>query len=165
MEAQRQAKEGCQTASSGAGGQADGQPQHSHHEKLKLEILKQKSRQEQSAVASPEVKRHLQEFVLKKRKEQAVIGPGAGGGPGGAGAASAVGSMSNLKMVPTASNPPPPNHALLRKTASESNLLKMKHGKRSNPHGTSSPYQRASMYHQPAIPEDEVQGGSLQVIH
>ena len=26
-----------------------------------------------------------------------------------------------------------------------------------------SPYQRASMYHQPAIPEDEVQGGSLQV--
>ena len=160
MEAQRKAKEGCQTASSGAGGQAEaGQPQLSHHEKLKLEILKQKSRQEQSAVASPEVKRHLQEFVLKKRKEQAVIGPGAGAGA----QASAVGSMSNLKMVPTASNPPPPNHALLRKTASESNLLKMKHGKRSNPHGTSSPYQRASMYHQPAIPEDEVQGGSLQV--
>ena len=153
MEAQRKAKEGCQTAVGAS--QAD--PQLSHHEKMKLEILKQKSRQEQSAVASPEVKRHLQEFVLKKRKEQAVITPN---NPSGA---SAVGSMSNLKMVPTASNPPPPNHALLRKTASESNLLKMKHGKRSNPHGTSSPYQRASMYHQPAIPEDEVQGGSLQV--
>ena len=146
MEAQRKAKEGGAVP-------AD----LSHHEKLKLEILKQKSRQEQSAVASPEVKRHLQEFVLKKKRTEGVQGAPAGG--------AAVGSMSNLKMVPTASNPPPPNHALLRKTASESNLLKMKHGKRSNPHGTSSPYQRASMYHQPAIPEDEVQGGSLQVLY
>ena len=113
---------------------------------MKLEILKQKSRQEQSAVASPEVKRHLQEFVLqKKRKEAGAV------------------SMSNLKMVPTA-NPAPPHHALLRKTASESNLLKMKHGKRSAPHGIGTPYQRASgMHHQPAIPENEVHGGSLQV--
>jgi hypothetical protein len=31
---------------------------------MRLEQLKSKSRQEQSAVASPEVKRHLQEFVL-----------------------------------------------------------------------------------------------------
>ena len=128
MEAQRQAKEASEAI---------------HHEKLKLEILKQKSRQEQSAVASPEVKRHLAEFVLQKKRKEAAV------------------SMSNLKMVPTA--PPPTHpHALLRKTASESNLLKMKPGKRSTAHGTSSPYQRA-MYHQPAIPENEVQGGSLQV--
>jgi len=118
----------------------------SHHEKMKLEILKQKARHDQSAVASPEVKKHLADFVLaKKRKE-----------------ASAV-SMSNLKMVPTAGQTAPPHHALLRKTASESNLLKMKHGKRSGPHGIASPYQRASgLCHQPAIPENEVQGGSLQ---
>ena len=71
---------------------------------------------------------------------------------------------SNLKMVPTAGQTAPPHHALLRKTASESNLLKMKHGKRSGPHGIASPYQRASgLCHQPAIPENEVQGGSLQV--
>ena len=119
----------------------------SHHEKMKLEILKQKARQDQTAVASPEVKKHLADFVLaKKRKE-----------------ASAV-SMSNLKMVPTVGNTAPPHHALLRKTASESNLLKMKHGKRIGPHGIASPYQRASgLCHQPAIPENEVQGGSLQV--
>ena len=68
-------------------------------------------------------------------------------------------SMSNLKMVPQA--PPPTHpHALLRKTASESNLLKMKPGKRSSAHGTSSPYQRLAYQ---AIPENEVQGGSLQV--
>ena len=114
---------------------------------MKLEILKQKARQDQTAVASPEVKKHLADFVLaKKRKE-----------------ASAV-SMSNLKMVPTVGNTAPPHHALLRKTASESNLLKMKHGKRIGPHGIASPYQRASgLCHQPAIPENEVQGGSLQV--
>ena len=130
VEAQRQAKEASEAI---------------HHEKFKLEILKQKSRHDQSAVASPEVKRHLAEFVLKKKRQEA----------------SAV-SMSNLKMVPTA--PPPTHpHALLRKTASESNLLKMKPGKRSTAHGhgTSSPYQRMAIT--TAIPENEVQGGSLQV--
>ena len=117
-----------------------------HHGKMKLEILKQKARGEQSAVASPEVKSHLQEFVLQKKRKEAAV------------------SMSNLKMVPTA-NHAPPHHALLRKTASESNLLKMKPGKRGGAaHGISSPYQRGGgMYHQPAIPENEVQGGSLQV--
>lgn len=126
VEAQRKAKEAAEVV---------------HHEKMKLEILKQKSRQEQSAVASPEVKRHLAEFVLQKKRKEAAV------------------SMSNLKIVPTA-NPPPPHHALLRKTASESNLLKMKPGKRTSAHGTSSPYQR---YHHQPIPENEVQGGSLQV--
>lgn len=119
--------------------------EHERQEKLRLEFLKQKSRQEQSAVASPEVKRHLQEFVLQKKRKEAAV------------------SMSNLKMVPTA-GPVAPNHAILRKTASESNLLKMKPGKRNATAGCSSPYQRTSgIYHQPAIPEDNaVQGGSLQ---
>ena len=93
-------------------------------EKMRLEQLKSKSRQEQSAVASPEVKRHLQEFVLQKKRKEA-----------------AVGSMSNLKMATaTHTAPSTPPHALLRKTASESNLLKMKPGKRSWP-GGGAPYQ------------------------
>ena len=46
----------------------------SHHEKMKLEILKQKARHDQSAVASPEVKKHLADFVLaKKRKEASAV--------------------------------------------------------------------------------------------
>ena len=41
---------------------------------MKLEILKQKARQDQSAVASPEVKKHLADFVLaKKRKEASAV--------------------------------------------------------------------------------------------
>ena len=107
-------------------------------ERIRLEALRQKSCKNQSAIASPEVKRHLQEFV-KKRKEAAA-------------------SMSNLKLVPATPNninsmgkcensneiDPGQNSsnvptsvastahcAMLRKTASESNLLKMKHGKRS----------------------------------
>ena len=125
MEAQRQAKENAAA-------------EQERVERIRLEALRQKSCKQQSAVASPEVKRHLQEFV-KKRKEAAA-------------------SMSNLKLVPAtpnsissigrndnsndtdngqnssniASTGVAPSHgALLRKTASESNLLKMKHGKRS----------------------------------
>ena len=108
-------------------------------ERIRLESLRQKSLKNQSAVASPEVKRHLQDFL--KRKEAAA-------------------SMSNLKMVPAtpittqftgrsgsqnegdiggqnptnvaSSGASSSSHgAILRKTASESNLLKMKHGKRS----------------------------------
>ena len=125
MEAQRQAKENAAA-------------EQERVERIRLEALRQKSCKQQSAVASPEVKRHLQEFV-KKRKEAAA-------------------SMSNLKLVPAtpssissmgrngnstetdngqnsnnvASTGVAPSHgAMLRKTASESNLLKMKHGKRS----------------------------------
>ena len=91
---------------------------------MRLEQLKSKSRHDQSAVASPEVKRHLQEFVLQKKRKEA-----------------AVGSMSNLKMATTTQTAPStPPHALLRKTASESNLLKMKPGKRTWP-GAGTPYQ------------------------
>ena len=53
-------------------------------ERIRLEALRQKSCKNQSAIASPEVKRHLQEFV-KKRKEAAA-------------------SMSNLKLVPATPN-------------------------------------------------------------
>jgi hypothetical protein len=49
--------------------------------------------------------------------------------------------MTNLKMATAAQTAPStPPHALLRKTASESNLLKMKPGKRSIP-GGGTPYQ------------------------
>ena len=125
MEAQRQAKENAAA-------------EQERVERIRLEALRMKSCKNQSAVASPEVKRHLQEFV-KKRKEAAA-------------------SMSNLKLVPATpnnmnsmgrcensnENEPGQNSsnvptsgittshgAMLRKTASESNLLKMKHGKRS----------------------------------
>ena len=70
MEAQRQAKESAAA-------------EQERIERIRLEALRQKSCRQQSAVASPEVKRHLQEFVKKnlKRKE-------------------AASSMSNLKLVP-----------------------------------------------------------------
>ena len=125
MEAQRQAKENAAA-------------EQERVERIRLEALRQKSCKQQSAVASPEVKRHLQEFV-KKRK-------------------TAAASLSNLKLVPATPNSvclignngnsnevynsqnssnvaaggvAPSHGAILRKTASESNLLKMKHGKRS----------------------------------
>jgi hypothetical protein len=110
---------------------------------MRLEQLKSKSRQEQSAVASPEVKRHLQEFVLQKKRKEA-----------------AVGSMSNLKMVTTTQTAPStPPHALLRKTASESNLLKMKPGKR-NWQGGGTPYQRAANHREHCLREVAAGGGS-----
>ncbi|XP_059083212.1 histone deacetylase 4-like isoform X1 [Tigriopus californicus] len=107
----------------------------SRGEKLHLEILKQKSRQEQSAVASPEVKRHLQEFVLQKKRKEAAA------------------SMGNLKLVPQAL---PPSQPILRKTASESNLLKMKNKRNSTDSRLgATPYQR----HHPSIPETTVLSG------
>jgi len=113
----------------------------SDKERLRLEILKQKSQKEQSAVASPEVKRHLQEFVLQKKRKEAAA------------------SMSNLvKMVPTATAPP--STPILRKTASESNLLKMKTGRRG--HGgaaAATPYQRGHQQKCPAIPEASDEAG------
>ena len=115
-------------------------PDLDRQEKLRLELLKQKSRHDQSAVASPEVKRHLQEFVLQKKRKEA--------------AASAA-SMGNLKLVPTAV---PPSQPILRKTASESNLLKMKSPRLragGGAHGA-GPYSRGS--HPPSIPETSAVG-------
>ena len=63
-----------------------------------------------SAVASPEVKQHLKEFVSRRKKEDAA----------------SVASTGNLKAAsagPASGQPPP--QPILRKTASESNLLKV----------------------------------------
>ena len=64
----------------------------------------------QSAVASPEVKQHLKEFVSRRKKEEAA----------------SVASTGNLKAAsagPASGQPTP--QPILRKTASESNLLKV----------------------------------------
>ncbi len=100
-------------------------------EKSRLESLKQKSRQDQSAVASPEVKQHLKEFV-RRRKEDA---------------AASTGNLRAAAGVPS----PATNQPILRKTASESNLLKMKSKRLNSLDGRlgASPYQRQH----PAIPE------------
>ena len=72
----------------------------------------------QSAVASPEVKQHLKEFVSRRKKEEAA----------------SVASTGNLKAAsagPASGQPPP--QPILRKTASESNLLKVGGTKTCNP--------------------------------
>lgn len=116
-------------------------PDTDRQERLRLEVLKQKSSQEQSAVASPEVKRHLAEFVLQKRRNKDTsTAPG-----------SSTTSMSNLRLVPNAPLAPQP---ILRKTASESNLLKMK-SKRSAV-SSAAPYYRT---HHPVIPETSIFSG------
>lgn len=107
--------------------------QESEQERMRLEILKQKSSQEQSAVASPEVKRHLQEFVLQKKRKEAAA------------------SMGNLKLVPA--SPVIPPQPILRKTASESNLLKIKKGPGSK-RFSGAPYPVvSSASRHPVIPE------------
>ena len=64
----------------------------------------------QSAVASPEVKQHLKEFVSRRKKEDAT----------------SVASTGNLKAASAGpANGQPPPQPILRKTASESNLLKV----------------------------------------
>jgi histone deacetylase 4/5 len=124
----------------GGGGGGVLSQERERQERFRLELLKQKSRHDQSAVASPEVKRHLQEFVLKKKRNTETSGP--------SGAAAC--SMGNLKLVPTAVAPPQP---ILRKTASESNLLKMK-SPRLRAGAATGPYARSSLHsHPPSIPE------------
>ena len=144
---------------------AAAEEQRDQKDKIRLEILKQKSRHDQSAVASPEVKRHLAEFVLKKRKQE-----GGGGGPpaatsspgsslaaasGGTGATpssssgSAAASMGNLKLIMPKegssgqAGSPAGSQPILRKTASESNLLKIK-SKRNSSLGA-APYHRSQV--------------------
>ncbi len=95
-------------------------------------------------MASPEVKRHLQEFVLQKKRKEAQ---------------QQAASMGNLKLVPT--QPPSTAPPILRKTASESNLLKMKSGRRhvgaaaAAAAAAAAPYQHRT---HPAIPEDDGDG-------
>ena len=95
--------------------------------KFRLEVLKQKDKTTESAVASPEVKRRLQEVILQRKRREAAA------------------SMGNLQVcgppgLSTVSQPPT---ALLRKVQSESNLLKIKN-KRDRP---SAPYSRVSNNH------------------
>ena len=108
-------------------------------ERIRLEALRQKSCKNQSAIASPEVKRHLQEFV-KKRKEAAAsmsnlklvpATPNNLNSLGKCENSNEIDQGQNSSNVPTSGSPISGHSAMLRKTASESNLLKMKHGKRS----------------------------------
>merc|ERR1719195_1931998 len=70
--------------------------------KFRLDILKQKDKTSESAVASPEVKRRLQEVILQRKRREAAA------------------SMGNLQMcVPMCSSAPQPPTALLRKVQSE----------------------------------------------
>ena len=136
----------------------EAEEQRDSQDRIRLEILKQKSRHDQSAVASPEVKRHLAEFVLKKRSKEGVpagvIGSGTAAGASGTSQAtspaSAAASMGNLKLImpkegsasgqvgnPTGGQP------ILRKTASESNLLKIKSKRNSSL--CSAPYHRSQV--------------------
>ena len=62
-EAQRQAQQ--QQAAAVAAAAAAAAADTEKTEKIRLEALRQKSCHKQSAVASPEVKRHLAEFVLQ----------------------------------------------------------------------------------------------------
>ena len=93
--------------------------------KFRLDVLKQKDKTSESAVASPEVKRRLQEVILQRKRREAA-------------------SMGNLQIcVPVSGGPQPQPTALLRKVQSESNLLKIKN-KRDRP---SAPYSRVSNNH------------------
>jgi hypothetical protein len=85
-------------------------------------------------VASPEVKQHLKEFV-RRRKEDAAA------------------SMGNLRAA--AGPAPPQPQPILRKTASESNLLKMKSKRLNSLDGGGGSRLGATPYHRqhPAIPE------------
>ncbi|CAB4068277.1 HDAC4_5 [Lepeophtheirus salmonis] len=124
-------------ASLGAGSPRDIDQKERH----RLRFIKQKSLNDQSAVASPEVKKHLQEFVLQKKRKEA--------------------SMVNLKSEILCSNASQSSssthHPILRKTASESNLLKMK-SKRADIRSSVTPYARFGSHGptQPVIPEGSV---------
>lgn len=132
----------------------------------RLEALRQKSRHHESAVASPEVKRHLQEFVKKRlgtasmtnlkmpssSNPSGTCGGGTGktifsagqrgGDSGSSSVASHVGSDPSGQQNQAAASSgggslaPNNNGAILRKTASESNLLKMKTSKRGSAEGS-----------------------------
>ena len=104
--------------------------------KFRLDVLKQKDKTTESAVASPEVKRRLQEVILQRKRREAAA------------------SMGNLQIcvpsgVSTAAQPPT---ALLRKVQSESNLLKIK-TKRDRSSAPYSTYARGSSAQLQLVPE------------
>ena len=106
--------------------------------KFRLEVLKQKDKTTESAVASPEVKRRLQEVILQRKRREAAA------------------SLGNLQVcgpagLSTVSQPPT---ALLRKVQSESNLLKIKtkRDRSSAPYSTSSRLS-GNLQHLQLVPE------------
>lgn len=104
-------------------------------EQLRIETLRQKDEMCQSAVASPEVKRRLQEVILQRKRKEAAA------------------SMGNLRTgIPVSSAQVNPN-SMLRKVQSESNLLKIK-SKR--PGHSSGPYPRVLNNHLRLVPEASV---------
>ena len=104
--------------------------------KFRLDVLKQKNKTTESAVASPEVKRRLQEVILQRKRREAAA------------------SMGNLQICvpPGVSTAPPPPTALLRKVQSESNLLKIKN-KRDRSSAPYSTYSRVSTAQLQLVPE------------
>jgi len=97
--------------------------------RVRLDVLRQKDETNQSAVASPEVKRRLQEVILQRKRKEAAS------------------SMGNLQAcIPVSSVPPAPT-ALLRKVQSESNLLKIKTRRGLGERGGVAPYSRGREQH------------------
>ncbi|XP_023329564.1 uncharacterized protein LOC111702186 [Eurytemora carolleeae] len=114
--------------------QTDRREEEVHKEKNRIESLKLKDETCQSAVASPEVKRRLQEVILQRKRKDAAA------------------SMGNLKIgiPPVSGGSTPLQTAILRKVQSESNLLKIKNkrGDRS-----SGPYSRTFNHQLRLVPE------------
>ena len=108
--------------------------------KFRLDALKTKDKTSESAVASPEVKRRLQEVILQRKRREAAA------------------SMGNLQTgIPGPVTPAPPNpSAILRKVQSESNLLKIKN-KRDR---VSAPYTRVFNNQLQLVPETSAVSGS-----
>lgn len=109
-------------------------------EQIRIESLRQKDEISQSAVASPEVKRRLQEVILERKRKEAAA------------------SMGNLKLGIPVSTSQPVQTAILRKVQSESNLLKIKSRRGSD--RSSGPYSRAFNHQLRLVPEATVVSGS-----
>ena len=109
---------------------------------FRLDALKAKDKTSESAVASPEVKRRLQEVILQRKRREAAA------------------SMGNLQTgIPGPVTPAPPNpSAILRKVQSESNLLKIKN--RVRPSAGAAPYSRVFNNQLQLVPETSVVSGS-----
>lgn len=105
---------------------------------FRLDVLKQKDKTCESAVASPEVKRRLQEVILQRKRREAAA------------------SMGNLQIGIPVSTPPQQPTALLRKVQSESNLLKIKTKRDRN----SAPYSRVFNHQLQLVPESVAVSGS-----
>ena len=70
--------------------------------KFRLDVLKQKDKTTQSAVASPEVKRRLQEVILQRKRREA---------------AASLGNLQICVPAGVSTAPPPPTMAPVRTAA------------------------------------------------